>query len=84
MASTLTDHGGAPCECSLGALKEIIHRVCAQERLHQAGVDIYPPWYHHAAISLNHLDTPRHNQILPHLPAKDQMHASGGKGGCGG
>lgn len=74
VASTLTDHGGAPCKCSLGALEEIIDGLRAKVRLHQAGVDIYPPRYHHAAISLDHLDTPRYNQILAHLPAKGQMH----------
>lgn len=78
--SILTDHSSASSKCSLGALEEIINRLHVQVRLHQAGVDIYTPWYHHAAISLNHLDTPRNHQILPHLPAKDQDE-KGGKGG---
>lgn len=72
-ASTLTNHGCAPSKCSLGALEEIINRLCAQERLHQTSVDIYPPWYHHAAISFDHRDTPWNNQILPHLPTKDKI-----------
>lgn len=75
MVSTLTDHGGAACQSRLGALQEVVHRPRAQVGLHQAGVDIYPPWYHHATISLDHLDTTRHNQILPHLPAKDKIYA---------
>lgn len=73
VVSTLTDHGGAASQSRLGALQEVVHRPRAQVGLHQAGVDIYPPWYHHATISLDHLDTTWHNQILPHLPAKDKI-----------
>lgn len=77
---TLTDHGGAPGERSLGALEEIFGRPCAQVGLHQTGVDIYPPRYHQAAVSLDHLDAPQHDQILPHLPAKDQIWGHKGMG----
>lgn len=73
-ASTLTDHSSASSECTLGALEEIINRLCAEIRLHQTGVDVHPPWYHHAAISLDHLDATWNNQILPYLPTKDKMH----------
>lgn len=69
-AAGLTDHGGSSCDCSLGALTEIIHRSGAEVRLHQAGVDINPPRHHHAAISLDHLDIAGQSQVLPHLPAE--------------
>lgn len=66
----LTDHGGASCKCRLGALAEIIHRYGAQVGFHQAGVDIDPPWYHHPAVSLDHLDVAGQSQVLLHLPVK--------------
>lgn len=72
MVSALTDHGGAPGESCLSALQEIVHRPRAQVGLHQAGVDVYPTRYHHAAVGLNHLDIPRHNQVLPNLPVEDE------------
>lgn len=68
---TLTDHGGAPSESCLGALEEIIYRLRAEVRLHQARVDVHPPWDYHAPVGFDHLDTAWNDQLLPHLPAKE-------------
>lgn len=76
---TLTDHCCPPGECCPGALEEVINRICAQEGLHQASVDIDPAGYHHPAVGLDHLDSPRYNQILSHLPAKDWMYLKKGE-----
>ena len=65
--STLTDHGGAPGQSSLGPLGEVIHRRGAQVWLQQAGVDVYPTREHHTPLGLHHLHSPWNYQVLPHL-----------------
>lgn len=72
MASALTDHGGASSQGCLGALQEVVHWPRAQVGLHQAGVDVDPPGYDHAAVGLDHLDIAGHGQVLPNLPEKDE------------
>lgn len=76
--STLTDHGGAARQRSLGPAEEVVHGLGVQVGLHQAGVDIYAPWYDHTALSFDHLHIPGDNEVFTHLSAEEHMNKSNG------
>lgn len=66
----LTDHGGAPSQCSLGPLEEIISRRHALLWHLEAGVDVDPSRNHHPAVGFDGFHSPWHDQVLPYLPGE--------------
>lgn len=65
----LTDHGGAPCQSSLGALAKVVSRCHAQNRHLQPGVDIDATRQDQQPMSLNGSDATGDNEAFSELPA---------------
>lgn len=68
---SLTNHGGAAGERSLGALVEVIGRRHTSIRHLEARVHIDATWHQHAAVGIDGFYPTGHDEVFPNLSGEE-------------